>query len=191
MQSRTLLAGALLLGTALSAPAANAQTQQMPLTYVQPLSPPAVQAVQGRLRQAGAYGGRIDGVWGPDSVIALQRFQQTHGLQVTGQLNQATVATLGLDPDALLGGNQMAAAGPPAAAPPQQSATISPRAVQAIQARLRELGFYRGNVDGVWGPDTQAAIAQFQQSRGLQPNSQLNPATLGSLGFAPDMLATR
>ena len=42
--------------------------------------------------------GRADGVWGPDSQAALERFQQARGLQVTGQLNQATAATLGLDP---------------------------------------------------------------------------------------------
>ncbi|HEY0419208.1 MAG TPA: peptidoglycan-binding domain-containing protein, partial [Acetobacteraceae bacterium] len=49
-----------------------------PLTYVQPLSPQAVQSVQDKLRQAGVYSGVSDGVWGPDSAVALQRFQQSH-----------------------------------------------------------------------------------------------------------------
>jgi membrane-bound lytic murein transglycosylase B len=37
---------------------------------------------------------------------------------------------------------------------------------QAIQAKLRQLGFYDGAVDGRIGPVTQAAYARFQASRG-------------------------
>jgi hypothetical protein len=40
--------------------------------------------------------GRIDGIWGVDSQPTLGRFQQTHGLPATDQLNQAPVGTLGL-----------------------------------------------------------------------------------------------
>ena len=101
MRSTTVLAGSLALA-ALSALPATAQPPPAPLAYVQPLPGPAVQSVQERLRQAGVYAGRIDGVWGADSQAALERFQQAHQLQVTGQLNQATAATLGLDPSALL-----------------------------------------------------------------------------------------
>jgi peptidoglycan hydrolase-like protein with peptidoglycan-binding domain len=43
-------------------------------------------------------------------------------------------------------------------------------------------------VDGVWGQSTQSAIERFQQGRGLQPNGQLNPATLGAMGLSPDSL---
>ncbi len=185
MQPRILLATALLTGLGF---AVQAQPLPPQLTYVQPLSRPAVQTVQEQLHKAGDYGGRIDGVWGPDSVVALQRFQQTHGLQVTGQLNEATVRTLGLNADALLGGPQIAA-GP--AGPAPSATTMAPEPVRAVQGRLREMGFYRGPLDGVWGPEMQAAIAQFQKSRGLEPNSQLNPATVAALGFQPGMAAVR
>lgn len=186
MYPRIALTAALLTGIGFAA-----QAQPMPpeLTYVQPLSRSAVEAVQQRLHQAGDYNGGTDGVWGPDSVVALQRFQHTHGLQVTGQLNQATVATLGLNADALLGTPQMAANPAPAVAPSTE--TMAPEPVRAVQTRLRQLGFYRGALDGVWGPETQTAIARFQQSRGLQPNSQLNPATVSALGFQPSMFAAR
>lgn len=174
MHPRILPLAALLAGISL---AAQAQPLPPQLTYVQPLSRSAVQAVQEHLRQAGDYAGRVDGIWGPDSVTALQRFQQAHGLQVTGQLNQATAATMNLNIEALLGA-------PPAAPQPAVSpAPLAPDQVRAVQARLRGFGFYRGGLDGIWGPRTQAAIARFQQSRGLEANSQLNPATLGALGF--------
>jgi peptidoglycan hydrolase-like protein with peptidoglycan-binding domain len=188
---RMLLAGALVFGAAFAAPAAMAQ-QQVELTYVQPLSRQAVQVVQRRLTQAGDPTGGTEGIWGPESVTALQHFQQTHGLQVTGQLNQATVATLGLDPNLLLGGPQYAGAQPPSSyAAPVPSGTISPAAVEAVQARLRTLGFYNGAVDGNWGPETQSALARFQQSRGLQADSQLTPATVAALGLRQDIFAAR
>ena len=159
-----------------------------PLAYVQPIPPAAVQAVQDHLRRAGAYNGAVDGVWGPDSVVALQQFQSSHQLQVTGQLNQATVATLGLDAQALLSAQQAAVPPPPPPPPPDR---LRPSSVRTVQERLHVLGFYSGGVDGVWGQSTQSAIGQFQQNRGLQPNGQLTPATVTAMGLSPDALMYR
>ena len=184
MRYPVTLAGSLLAGVFSVLPAA-AQTPP-PLAYVQPVVPQAVQDVQNRLRQAGVYSGQIDGIWGADSQAALERYQQSHQLQVTGQLNQATAATLGLDQSALL--SAPAAMAAPVPPPGDQLRATS---VQAIQARLRSLGFYSGAVDGVWGGGTQAAIERFQQGRGLQPNGQLNPATVAAMGLAPDVLTYR
>jgi len=187
MRYPVILAAGALAGT-LSALPATAQTAPPPLAYVQPLPSSSVQQVQDRLRQAGTYGGNIDGIWGSDSQAALERFQQSHQLQVTGQLNQATAATLGLDPAALVGVPPVATAALPVPPPADQ---LRPASVRAIQARLRALGFYGGAVDGVWGGSTQAAIERFQQGRGLQPNGQLNPATITAMGLAPDVVAYR
>lgn len=184
MRSFTALAAALTIGAAVSGGTARAQTVQ--LTFVQPLSAQGTELVQQRLRQAGDYPGAIDGQWGPDSVVALQRFQQMHGLQPTGQMNQATTAALGLDPNSLIGAPIVATA-PPSYAPPA-APSFSPRAVEAVQGRLRALGYYRGNIDGVWGAQTQQAIARFQQGRGLQPNGQLNPATVEAMGLSQGWL---
>ena len=178
-----LAAGALLAASI--SPSAIAQPVA-PLAYVQPVTPAAVQAVQDHLRRAGAYNGATDGVWGPDSSSALQQFQASHQLQVTGQLNQATAAALGLDPAILLGTQQ--ATLPPPMPPPD---TLQPGSVRALQDRLRSLGFYTGGVDGVWGQSTERAVEQFQQNRGLQPTGQLTPATISSMGLSPDLLAYR
>src|SRR5262249_27360333 len=113
-------------------PAVPAATQPSPppLAYVQPLPSTAAQTVQDRLRQAGVYNGRIDGIWGADSQAALERFQQAHQLQVTGQLNQATAATLGVDPN-----NLLATAGVPAPPPDR----LRQASVRALQTRLGSL----------------------------------------------------
>lgn len=162
---------------------AVAQPGPPPLAYVQPLPPAGVQSIQDRLRQAGVYSGRIDGLWGADSQAALERFQQAHQLQVTGQLNQATAATLGVDPNTLLA---------PAAVPaPPPSGRLRPASVRALQARLGSLGFYSGPVDGVWGAGTETAVQNFQRARGLQSDGLLGPGTVTALGLTPDALAYR
>jgi peptidoglycan hydrolase-like protein with peptidoglycan-binding domain len=61
-----------------------------------------VRAVQERLHQSGVYAGGVDGVWGQDSQGALEQFQRSHGLQVTGRINPATATALGLDSVQLL-----------------------------------------------------------------------------------------
>jgi len=180
MRGVTILAAAASLSMALGCGVAQAQAPTVALTYTQPLGPQSVQVVQQRLRQLGQYSGNIDGQWGPDSVIALQRFQEQHGIQPTGQLNESTVASLGLNPGMLVGGpEQMPVTQYQAPAP------VSQRAVMAVQGRLRDMGYYHGGIDGVWGPDTEQAVAQFQQRNGLQPNAELNPATVTALGLSP------
>jgi peptidoglycan hydrolase-like protein with peptidoglycan-binding domain len=161
-------------------PLASAQTAA-PLTYSQPLSPAGVSAVQQRLKQAGAYAGNTDGLWGRDSAAALERFQRSHGL-VAGPLNQATVATLGLNPAELLAAAPAGVASTPAGA----AEPLAPEAVRAVQGRLRQLGFYTGQIDGLWGASMQSAIKEFQQGRGLQATGQLNPATMTALGLDPN-----
>src|SRR5688572_27019019 len=41
--------------------------------------------------------------------------------------------------------------------------------VQAIQASLQETGYYAGPVDGLLGPQTQAAISEFERRSGRRP----------------------
>src|SRR5690349_12636325 len=126
----------------------HAWAQPIPLTYAQPLSQAGVMAVQQRLKQNGAYAGQTDGVWGPDSAAALEQFQRAHGLQVSGRLNQGTVATLGLNPADLL------AAAPPGVPTPTPATSaaepLSKEAIRAVQSRPHQLGFYSGRVDGIW-----------------------------------------
>jgi peptidoglycan hydrolase-like protein with peptidoglycan-binding domain len=178
--SRFVAAGALAALAAVAvAPSVSAQQPPPPpLAYVQPLAPPALRAVQQALHSAGVYGGAVDGAWGQDSEAALQQFQQTHSLQVTGQMNPATAQALGLDPDRLL---QIA---PPQPQPPP--IRLSADAIRNIQARLRQMGYYQGGLDGEFGPEMGSAIARLQQNRGLQPTGRLDPQTVTAMGLDPN-----
>jgi peptidoglycan hydrolase-like protein with peptidoglycan-binding domain len=53
-----------------------------------------------------------------------------------------------------------------------------------IQQRLKDQGFYYGEVDGQGGEETSAAIRRFQIRHGLQVTGQLNDETLHSLNLS-------
>jgi hypothetical protein len=56
--------------------------------------------------------------------------------------------------------------------------------VANVQAALQEQGYYQGQVDGLLGPLTRAAIANYQRDRGLYVTSAIDRPTLQSLGMA-------
>ena len=49
--------------------------------------------------------------------------------------------------------------------------------VAALQRRLNALGFDAGREDGILGPETEAAIRQFQRNAGLTPDGIFGPQT--------------
>lgn len=49
--------------------------------------------------------------------------------------------------------------------------------VLALQQRLKELGYYAGEQNGVFGPDTTAALTQFQRDNGLLASGILDRIT--------------
>lgn len=54
--------------------------------------------------------------------------------------------------------------------------------IRHIQTALDHKGFNVKRVDGKWGPETEAAVKQFQQKQNLQGDGQLDQQTLGALG---------
>lgn len=54
--------------------------------------------LQKALANAGYYSGAVNGVWGDESVKALQSFQQDQGLEPTGKIDALTLIRLDLGP---------------------------------------------------------------------------------------------
>jgi hypothetical protein len=52
------------------------------------------------------------------------------------------------------------------------------------QAALQQQGYYHGEVDGLLGPLTRAAIADYQRDHGLYTTSTIDEPTLQSLGMS-------
>lgn len=58
--------------------------------------PAAVQQIQQKLNDQGYNAGPVDGKFGPKTQEALRKFQQAQGIQATGQVDQQTMAALGV-----------------------------------------------------------------------------------------------
>jgi putative chitinase len=61
--------------------------------------------------------------------------------------------------------------------------------VQDLQQKLTALGFDPKGIDGNFGPGTRAAVIAFQQSKGLQGDGIVGPATMSALQIATDTKA--
>lgn len=98
----------------------------------------------------------------------IRSFQQERGLHVTGELNEATQRALE-EARWKLGDRSLYLQQPP---------LMRGDDVAALQARLTEMGFNCGRVDGIFGPVTESAVKEFQKSVGVSVDGKCGPATI-------------
>ena len=55
--------------------------------------------------------------------------------------------------------------------------------VKAVQTKLRRWGYYEGAVDGIYGPQTKAAVVRFQRKNGLTADGVVGKQTFAALGM--------
>lgn len=55
--------------------------------------------------------------------------------------------------------------------------------VRQIQTKLKNLGYYNGTIDGIYGTNTKNAVIKFQKSCGLKADGVAGPQTLLYLGL--------
>lgn len=56
--------------------------------------------------------------------------------------------------------------------------------VANVQSALQQQGYYQGDIDGVLGPQTRAALAEYQSAQGIEPTGAVDEPTLETLGMA-------
>ena len=122
-------------------------------------------ALQHDLAEAGRYHGEIDGVYGPDTVAAVEALQKENGLPVTGAVDKTTAAALQ---------SELVAQGGIAA---QQSLATT----AAVQQTLKLAGYWDGPVDGTWTPALTEAVKRFQTELGVKPTGSVDTATVQAL----------
>lgn len=66
---------------------------------------------------------------------------------------------------------------------PSQAATTaaSQAAIRDVQQALKDKGFYKGGVDGLFGPGTARAIEAYQRAEGLTVSGQPDAPTMAKL----------
>lgn len=56
--------------------------------------------------------------------------------------------------------------------------------VTTLQKRLKTWGYYTGNVDGIFGSQTEQAVKHFQRKNGLAADGIVGPATAKAVGIS-------
>ena len=104
---------------------------------------------------------------------AVRAFQQHRGLLVDGVVGEATYRAL-KEASYRLGARILSH---------QFGAPMYGDDVATLQARLQDLGFYTGLVDGHFGLQTHNGLMSYQREYGLSPDGICGPETLRSLYF--------
>ncbi|NUN65930.1 peptidoglycan-binding protein [Pseudanabaena biceps] len=126
----------------------------------------AVKNVQQLLSDRGFYGGAIDGIKGAMTEEAIFLAQKTYGLIADGVAGSLTIAALEAD---TFGGYSA------------QTGDAVYSSVREGQVLLSDLGFYKGEIDGIQGSKTTAAIKAAQSYYGLTVDGVLGSETLSAL----------
>lgn len=53
--------------------------------------------------------------------------------------------------------------------------------VKTLQTYLKGIGLYQGKIDGIYGPQTQSAVQQFQGTHGLSTDGIVGPKTVAAI----------
>ncbi len=129
-----------------------------------------VAAVQARLRTMGYYKSTVDGSWGNNTLVAVLGYQSNSGLAVDGVVGGGTARKLGLTLSSSARSGGIAKG-------------KSYENVKAVQTRLKNLGYFKSTVDGVWGRRTMCAVMAFQSDHGLSVDGSVGSATEKALGI--------
>ena len=62
--------------------------------------------------------------------------------------------------------------------------------VTQIQTKLKRWGYYKGNIDGIYGSQTLEAVKYFQRKNGLTVDGIAGPATLKAMGIMSSSTST-
>jgi len=76
------------------------------------------------------------------------------------------------------------------ASAPRQLAPTKER-YQQIQQALASKGYFSGEPNGVWGPDSTEALKRFQGDQNLTPDGKLTSLSLIALGLGPKRLSAQ
>jgi len=133
-----------------------------------------VRELQARLKQLQWYAPEITGDYDTLTVEAVTGFQDKRGLPATGQVDQATwdrLASMTRQPTDDEMHNRLTAGR--TIIGPESSAD----SVRELQARLKQIGWFDGDVTGTYGSVTSSAVAGFQTKRGIPSTGEVDQRT--------------
>jgi spore cortex-lytic enzyme len=130
-----------------------------------------IKAVQAKLKQWGYYGGKIDGVYGSKTVAAVKEFQRKYSLKTDGIAGPVTLGKMGITVGLSVSSTVV-------------KSGANSADVKKVQQRLKDYGYYKGAIDGVYGPVTAQSVRNYQKDHGLAADGIAGRNTLSSMGIA-------
>ena len=138
-----------------------------------------VTQLQTDLQRLGLFNGRVSGYFGQVTQNAVIAFQQNRRLPVTGIADYNTLNAIRRETSGYngpIGGNKN-----DSGLPIYQGARGN--RVRQVQQRLRDKGFFRGEVTSYFGPLTREAVADYQKFNYLPVTGYVDRATWEKLGL--------
>ncbi len=136
----------------------------------------AVSTMQQALKAQGYYTGEVDGKFGAGTLTAVKDFQTAKGLKVDGVAGEATLT-------ALYG--KAAPKAPQIGKLPKSANTLyytcTGSRVESLQKALKALGYYAGDIDGVFGESTLNAVRAFQGAHGMHVDGLAGTKTIAKI----------
>ena len=166
-----------------------------------------VRKLQQKLKDLGYLSGSVDGTFGVATQAAVIAFQKNNNLTADGKAGTATQSKLYSGTAQKATGNAAKISEDSSSSGSSGSTDNSRNAaatknnsgrdtsdiastgymtlengmegeqVKTLQKRLKDLGYYNGNVDGRYGDETQAAVMAFQLRNNLTVDGKAGPAT--------------
>ena len=145
-----------------------------------------VTELQQSLRQLGYFNSTPTGYFGSTTREALVRFQRSYGIYPNGIADSQTLAAIS---SALGGQSNVQNNVQNSNCSTDTDICLGERSqrVAAVQQRLQQWGFFKGDVSGYYGAATRDAVFQFQRSYNIYPTGLVNYQTWQALGISnPD-----
>jgi peptidoglycan hydrolase-like protein with peptidoglycan-binding domain len=133
----------------------------------------AVSKLQAALKLLGYYKGEVDGIYGKSTAESVSKFQQAAGLTADGIVGETTWKRL--FPATPITTTPKPTPSPTPSSEPQPEPTSTTTidlptlrlgmrgtAVAGLQQRLKSLGLFSDDIDGIFGSKTELAVKAFQ-----------------------------
>ena len=137
-----------------------------------------VRQLQHRLRQLAWFSGTITGSYGETTTEGVRGFQEKRDLQQTGEVDRTTwnkLTAMTREPSRDEMYNKVVAG------PAIMKAGAKGDKVRELQARLKQLDWFAGDVTGVYGSITTTAVRGFQGKRSLPATGEVDRKTWDKL----------
>lgn len=70
-------------------------------------------------------------------------------------------------------------------------AAPTPERYKEIQQALASKGYFKGEANGQWGPDSVEALRRFQSDQNLEPDGKLGSLSLIAMGLGPKRITAQ